>query len=94
MGTCDTLPPGDAPVLELLLVGTGEPALRLEKRVRCAAAATGIKLALERSRDAEALGIPFAQTPALLLDGRMVLTGLPRTEGIEAWLRATLAARE
>jgi hypothetical protein len=38
-------------------------------------------------KNPEALGIPYAQTPAVLVDGRVVLSGLPRTEEIEAWLR-------
>jgi len=31
-------------------------------------------------------GIPFAQTPAVLVEGRVVCSGLPRSEEIEAWL--------
>ena len=42
---------------------------------------------LDTRKDAEALGVPFVQTPAVLLDGQVVLSGLPRTEEIEAWLR-------
>jgi hypothetical protein len=80
-------PPLGAPVVELTQVGTGEPLLRLEKRLHCAAAGLGLALDLAIRKDAEALGIPFAQTPAVLVDGRVVLTGLPRTEEIELWLR-------
>jgi hypothetical protein len=80
-------PPLGAPVVELTLVGTGEPLLRLEKRLHCAAAGLGLALDLAIRKDAEALGIPFAQTPAVLVDGRVVLTGLPRTEEIEVFLR-------
>ena len=88
MSACLTPPPG-APVLALTLVGSGEPLLRLEKRLCCAAAGLGWALAIEIRKDAEALGIPYAQTPAVWLDGEAVLSGLPRTEEIEAWLRNT-----
>lgn len=77
----------NAPVVTLTLAGTGEPLLRLEKRLHCAAAGLGMALDLTIRKDAEALGIPFAQTPAVLLDGHVALTGLPRTEEIAAWLR-------
>ena len=80
-------PPLGAPVVELTLVGTGEPLLRLEKRLHCAAAGLGLALDLAIRKDAEALGIPFAQTPAVLVDGKMALSGLPRTEEIEVFLR-------
>ena len=85
MSACITPPPG-APIIALTLVGTGEPLLRLEKRLSCAAAGLGLALDLTISKDAEALGIPFAQTPAVLVEGRVVFSGLPRTEEIEAWL--------
>ena len=77
----------DAPLIALTMVGAGEPLIRLEKRLHCAAAGLGLALDLAIRKDAEALGIPFAQTPAVLVDGRVVLTGLPRTEEIEAFLR-------
>ncbi len=92
MTTCGVLP-ADALVIALILVGTGEPLLRLEKRLHCAAAGLGLALDLEICKDAEALGIPFAQTPAVLVDGRVALTGLPRTEEIEVWLRQTFQTR-
>lgn len=80
-------------MITLTLVGTGEPLLRLEKRLRCAAAAASVRLDLDIRKDADALGIPFAQTPAVLAGGRVVLTGLPRTEEIEDWLRETFPAQ-
>jgi hypothetical protein len=81
------LPPPDAPRLALTLVGSGEPLLRLEKRLSCAAAGLGLALDVEIRKDAEAMGIPFEQTPAVLVDGQMAFSGLPRTEEIEDWLR-------
>lgn len=80
----------DAPVVDLTLVGSGESLLRMEKRLHCAAAGAGLKLKLRISKDADSHGIPLAQTPAVLLDGGMVMSGLPRTEEIEAWLRTLL----
>ncbi len=81
------VPPPDAPVIALTLVGSGESLLRLEKRLGCAASGLGLALALDIRKDPEALGISLAQTPAILQAGRMVFSGLPRTEEIEAWLR-------
>lgn len=86
MSACITPPPG-APHITLTLVGAGEPLIRLEKRLYCAAAGLGLALDLTIRKGAEVLGIPFAQTPAVLVDERVVLTGLPRTEEIEDWLR-------
>ena len=86
MAACG-IAPADAPVIALTLIGTGESLLRLEKRLSCAAAGLGLALDLGIRKDAEALGIPFSKTPAVLLDGQVVLNGLPRTEEIEAWLR-------
>jgi hypothetical protein len=88
MSACIAPPPG-APRIALTLVGSGEPLLRLEKRLHCAAAGAGVRLELDIRKDAEALGIAFAQTPAVLREGQVVLTGLLRTEDIEAWLRQT-----
>ena len=81
------VPLPNAPVVTLTLVGSGESALRLEKRLACAAAGLGLRLVLTLRKDPEALGIPYAQTPAVLADGQVVMAGLPRTEEIEAWLR-------
>lgn len=86
MMACAVPPPG-APVLKLTLVGAGEPLLRLEKRLYCAAAGLGLALELEIRKDAAALGIPFQQTPTVLWQGRMAFQGLPRTEELETWLR-------
>lgn len=84
-----TPPPANAPVIQLTLVGIGEPLLRLERRLNCAAAAAGLKLVLEIRKDTDSLGISYAQTPVVLHAGRPILSGLPRTEAIEAWLRHT-----
>jgi len=59
----------------------------MEKRLACAAAGIGMLLSMNIRKDAEGLGIPLAQTPAVLMNGRMVLSGLVQTEEIEHLLR-------
>jgi hypothetical protein len=86
MSACVALPP-DAPVIQLTLVGTGEPLLRMEKRLSCAAGGAGIRLDLEIRKDIDALAIPHADTPLMLHEGRVIFSGLPRTEEIDAWLK-------
>jgi hypothetical protein len=76
----------------LTLVGSGEPLLRLEKRMGCAAAGLGLKLNFDVRRDHEAFGLAYADTSAVLLGGQLVFSELPRTETLEAWLRNITAA--
>ena len=70
-----------------MLVGDGEPMLRLEKRMRCALAGLGLKLLFTVRRDPASFGLSHADTPAVLLGGKIVFAGLPRTEALEDWLR-------
>ncbi|MDP4030072.1 MAG: hypothetical protein Q8P42_14035 [Gallionella sp.] len=58
----------------------------MEKRLSCAAAGLGIRLEIDLRKDADALGILFQQTPAVLHDGKIAFRGLPRAEEIEVWL--------
>lgn len=81
---------GDAPRLALTLVGSGEALMRLEKRLHCAAVGLGLALDLTVHKEGETLGIPHGVTPLVLYKGEVVWQGLPRTEEIEAWLRAAL----
>ena len=87
MSSCTT-PPPNAPVVSLTLVGMGEPLLRMEKRLSCAAAGLGIRLEVELRKDCDTLGIPYLQTPSVLYEGKIIFNGLPRTEEIEAWLNS------
>ncbi len=80
-------PPDDAPVIRLTLAGTGEPLLRMEKRLSCAAGGAGIRLELDIRKDIDALAIPDAETPQVLHEGKVIFSGLPRTEEIEARLK-------
>ncbi len=82
------IPPADAPIISLTLIGTGEPRLRMEKRLSCAAAGLGIRLDLTICKEADS--IPFSQTPAVLYENKVIFNGLPRTEAIAAWLKSLL----
>lgn len=73
--------------LALTLAGAGEPLLRLERRVGCAASAAGFDLDLTVRKDYETLGLTVSDTPALLHEGQLIFRGLPRTEAIESWLK-------
>lgn len=80
-------PSADAPVINLTLVGMGEPLLRMEKRLSCAASGLAIRLIIDIRKDADAMGIAYLQTPAVLHEGKVIFNGLPQTEEIEVWLR-------
>ena len=86
MPSC-TNPPVDAPAIRLTLAGTGEPLLRMEKRLSCAASGAGIRLVLDIRKDIDALDIPETETPLVLYEGKVIFCGLPRTEEIEALLK-------
>ena len=86
MSSCAT-PAANAPAISVTLAGSGEPLLRMEKRMTCAAAGLGIRLDMEIRKDSDSLDIPYLQTPAVLHEGEVIFNGLPRTEKIEAWLR-------
>jgi hypothetical protein len=73
--------------IALTLVGTGEVLLRLEKRVRCAAAALGVRVDISIAVAEQISELLLEGTPAILQGGRVAIRGLPRTEEIEAWLR-------
>ena len=79
-----------APVVSLTLVGAGEPLLRMEKRLSCAAAGVGISLDMEIRKNADAMVITDPQTPAILHDGKVIFNGLPRSEEIEGWLKSLI----
>jgi hypothetical protein len=75
-------------IMKLTLAGTGEPLLRLQKRLGCAATELGLTLQLDIEKHPEAVGLRHGQTPAVLAQGRCIVSGLPRTEEIVAILRA------
>lgn len=78
-------------VMILTLVGAGESLLRLQKRLGCAAAELGVTLQLSIEKNPEIWGLTYAQTPAVLAQGKHLMTGLMRTEDIVQILRARLA---
>lgn len=86
MSSCTT-PTLNAPIVNLKLIGTGEPLLRMEKRLSCAAGVLGIRLIIDIRKDADAMGISYQQTPAVLYEGKVIFNGLHRTEEIEVWLK-------
>ena len=86
MRSCATTS-SDVPIVNLILAGAGEPLLRMQKRMSCAAASLGIRLDIEIRKDSEALGILYSQTPAVLHDGKVIVSSLHRTEEIEVWLK-------
>ena len=75
-------------IMKLTLVGTGEPLLRLQKRLGCAATELGVTLQLDIEKHPETIGLRYEQTPAVLAQGRCLIRGLPRTEEIVTILRA------
>jgi hypothetical protein len=75
-------------IMKLTLVATGEPLLHLQKRLGCAAARLGVTLQLDIERHPGAVGLRYEQTPAVLVQGGCLVSGLPRTGDIVAILRA------
>jgi hypothetical protein len=75
-------------IMKLTLVGAGEPLLRLQKRLGCAATELGVTLQLDIEKHPEAVGLRYEQTPAVLAQGRCLVSGLPHTGDIVAILRA------
>ena len=73
-----------APV-RVSIIADGEDALRLHKRVGCAARALGIALTIASQR-------ANGDEPRVLIDGQLLVEGLPRTEDIEQRLGDWLAA--
>ncbi|MEW6132248.1 MAG: thioredoxin family protein [Pseudomonadota bacterium] len=73
--------------MSLTVIGSGEPLLRLQKRLGCAAVELGVTLQLDIDKHPEAHGLSHEQTPAVLAHGRRLFSGLPRTEEIVAILR-------
>jgi glutamine amidotransferase len=74
-------------VIELTLVGSGEPMIRMEKRLRCAAFALGVSLKLDHAIALDELGLRHDEIPALIHHGKVAMKGLARTEDIEVWLK-------
>lgn len=79
-------------VIKLTLVGTGKPAIRLHKRLNCAARELGLRLDIAEVKQPEACGLDFAQTPAVMVDDDLLFGGLLRTEDIVPHLRARFGA--
>lgn len=57
------------------------------------AGGAGARLELVIRKDIDAPDIPHAETPLVLHEGKLIFSGLPRTEEIETWLLSVCAAR-
>lgn len=73
--------------IRLTLVGAGEPAIRLRKRLGCAARELGLRLDIAEVKQPETCGLDFAQTPAVMAGNALLFSGLMRTEEIVPLLR-------
>jgi len=65
--------------LHVVIVADGEVALRLYKRVGCAARALDVDLVIEEKRS-------YGETPRVFIEGTLLFEDLQRTEFIEARL--------
>lgn len=63
----------------ITIIADGEDALRLHKRVRCAARGLGLEITVTEQR-------ANGQAPEVWLNDDLLFTGLPRTEEIEQQL--------
>jgi hypothetical protein len=74
------------PPLNVLIVADGDDALRLYKRVGCAARALGLELHIAEEKSG-------AGKPRVLINDELLVEGLPRTETIQEQLARWLAAQ-
>lgn len=78
--------------MNVKILGPGCPKCnRLEQLTRAAAAALGITPDFEHlTEPAEIMKYPVVATPALVIDGKVVVAGrMPSPAELEAWLRGT-----
>ncbi len=78
-------------LMQLTVMGTGESLLRMQKRLGCAATELGMTLQIGIDKSPEVWGLTYRQTPAVMAQGKCLLTGLKRTEEIVTILRTWLA---
>jgi len=64
------------PPLKVLIVAHGDDALRLYKRVGCAARALGVELEIEEQQSG-------GEVPRVFVNGSLLVEGLQRTEAIQ-----------
>ena len=76
----------DEALLRVVIKAAGEDALRLYKRVSCAARALGVKIEIEECK--------CNADPQVFVNGILLIEGLPRTEVIQQALAQRLPARE
>lgn len=78
-------------VPQLTVIGKGEPLPRIQKRPSCVAAELGVTLQIDIDKSPEVWGLTYGLTPAVMAQGKCLLTGLKRTEEIVTILRTWLA---
>ncbi|RTZ74615.1 MAG: hypothetical protein DSZ00_03850 [Gammaproteobacteria bacterium] len=87
MSRCAPPAGSDAPEVEVLIIGRGEAAERLKKRLNCAAGALGLRLTLEHLRDdVRAAELGARRGPLVLLNGIPIADGAEPVETIQARL--------
>ena len=73
--------------VNLTIIGKGLEVEKMQKRLRCAARATGTELQLSwRHENPQALNINAGNTIAVLSNNKLILDGLASTETIETLL--------
>jgi len=80
--------PPDKPVLKLTIIGKGLEVEKMQKRLRCAARATGDELQLSwQHLNPQELSIGASHSVAISNNGKLLLDGLKPTETIEGLLK-------
>ena len=80
MTSCGLEPDSGLPVLDVQLVGRGEAAMRMEKRLRCAGRALGVNVRIDWEMEGH-------DEPKVFIQGKQVIDRLLETTAIEQVLR-------
>ncbi|BAO44900.1 hypothetical protein [Thiolapillus brandeum] len=85
MSACNTGIDPALPVLEVRLVGRGEDAMRMEKRLSCAGRALGVNIKIDWKMERQ-------DAPRVYVDDKLVIDRLLETTEIERMLKPWLGA--
>ena len=80
MSSCNLEPDPRLPVLDVQLVGRGEAAMRMEKRLRCAGRTLGVNVRIDWKMEGH-------DEPQVYIQGKQVIDRLLETTAIEQVLR-------
>ncbi|WP_293648746.1 hypothetical protein [Thiolapillus sp.] len=83
MSACNSEPDPRLPILEVQLVGRGEDAMRMEKRLSCAGRALGVNVKVDWKMERQ-------DYPKVYVDGKLVIDRLLETTAIECLLKPWL----